>query len=58
MKAGDIVRRKIGYKIFVGSYYYVLQVGANYMCALKLNSDDNIVSVSSEVVETSETSTV
>ena len=41
MKAGDIVRRKIGYKIFVGSYYYVLQVGANYMCALKLNSDDN-----------------
>ena len=41
MKAGDIVRRKSADKIFVGSYYYVLQVGANYMCALKLNSDDN-----------------
>ena len=41
MKAGDIVRRKIGYKIFVGSYYYVLQVGEKYTCALKLNSDDN-----------------
>ena len=41
MKAGDIVRRKIADKTFVGSYYYVLQVGAKYMCALKLNSDDN-----------------
>ena len=41
MKVGDIVRRKIADKIFVGSYYYVLQVGEKYMCALKLNSDDN-----------------
>ena len=41
MKVGDIVRRKIADKTFVGSYYYVLQVGEKYMCALKLNSDDN-----------------